>query len=78
MSTSWRMLSPLREHSGNNALVLSVPAARRRIHQFRENRRWLRHKAMRAGQRGGLLIVAITAYWQHAVVDDRSCPVATW
>ena len=26
----------------------------------------------------GLLIVAITAYWQHVVVDDRGCPVVTW
>lgn len=29
-------------------------------------------------QPGGLLIVAITAYWQHVVVDDRACPVVTW
>jgi len=24
------------------------------------------------------VIVAITAYWQHVVVDDRTCPVVTW
>lgn len=30
-----------------------------------------------AHQPGGLLIVAITAYWQHAMVDDRACPVVT-
>ena len=31
-----------------------------------------------AHQPGGLLIVAITAYWQHVMVDDRACPVVTW
>ena len=31
-----------------------------------------------AYQPGGLLIVAITAYWQHGVVEDRACPVVTW
>jgi len=31
-----------------------------------------------AHQPGRLLIVAITAYWQHVVVDDRACPVVTW
>jgi hypothetical protein len=29
-------------------------------------------------QPGGLLVVAITAYWQQGVVDARTCPVVTW
>jgi len=31
-----------------------------------------------AHQPGGLVIAAITAYWQHVAVDDRACPVVTW
>src|SRR5580704_5258517 len=31
-----------------------------------------------AHQPGGLSVVAITAYWQHVMVDDRACPVVAW
>ena len=34
-----------------------------------ESRAW---RPARASQPGGLLKVAITAYWQHVVADDRS------
>jgi hypothetical protein len=38
----------------------------------------LKSSAAPARQLCGLLIVAITAYWQHVVVDDRACLVVTW
>jgi hypothetical protein len=38
----------------------------------------LRSAPVPAHQLRGLVMVAITAYWQHVVVDDRACPVVTW
>jgi hypothetical protein len=38
----------------------------------------LKSPPVSAHQPGGLLIVAITPYWQHVVADDLACPVVTW